>query len=329
MAVFLQVKRWTIMVPQWIFTLAALPVLYMSANIFLRRSYPVHNPSSGGIVLVTGASSGIGLHAAETLAAQGYLVFAGVRNDEDSDRINNFKLRTMQPILLDVTKREDNERAIEYIQAECEKRGVPFVALVNNAGVATRGAVERVDLNEARRVFDINFWGAAELTQLALPLLRQSHGRVIFVSTVAAIVGSPLSGFYVASKRALEGLADVLRREVAGYDVAVSIVQPGAVHSRILGKTIDSGWVNDAVGKEVYPQYYNEEKIMINKERFERTASTPASTSAAILDAITSPHPQSRYQTAKLGFLSTRFVAILCWLAPEHLIDLFISKVFG
>lgn len=283
------------MAPQSLLILALLPVLYFGANLLFRRAYPVHNPSAGGIILVTGASSGIGLHAAETLAAQGYLVFAGVRNDEDFSRVNNFKLRTMQPIILDDTKREDNVKAIERIQSECDKLGVPFVALVNNAGVAIRGAVERVDLNEARKVFDINFWGATELTQLALPLLRRSHGRVIFVSTVAAIVGSPLSSFYVASKRALEGLADVLRREVAGYDVSVSIVQPGAVHSRILGKTIDSGWINDDVGKEVYPQYYDEEKIKVNKERFERTASSPQTTSDAILHAVTSPHPETRY----------------------------------
>ena len=131
----------------------ALPVIVYVLQYLSQPTYPVHE--HGGI-LVTGASTGIGRHAALSLAGRGYTVYAGVRKQSDAASLNGEGLGDrLRPIILDVTKTEQIAAAVTEIQASPE----PFIALVNNAGVDGHDVVELMDLEAARWTFDVNFFG--------------------------------------------------------------------------------------------------------------------------------------------------------------------------
>jgi NAD(P)-dependent dehydrogenase (short-subunit alcohol dehydrogenase family) len=140
-------------------SLASFPLLVLvlryALHYGLRTEYKVHE--SGGI-LVTGASSGIGEHAAISLANKGYTVFAGCRKDSDVDRLNNLGIAKLKPIVMDVTKQETIDSGYDLITKELG--GEPFIALVNNAGIAKNYPVELMDIDrDARANFEVNYFG--------------------------------------------------------------------------------------------------------------------------------------------------------------------------
>ncbi len=188
---------------------AAAPYLLELAT---RKEYPI--PASNGGVVVTGASTGIGAHAAITLAQQGFLVFAGVRKEADGQNLLA-EAPTIVPLILDVTKKDTIDAALEQVQGTLATRGLPLVGLVNNAGVAGGTTpVEFLSLDAMRALFDVNLFGAIAVTQAFLPLLRQSKGRVINISSMAGVLSAPLMANYCASKHALEAFSDSLRVEL-------------------------------------------------------------------------------------------------------------------
>ena len=161
--------------------------------------------SAGKIILVTGASSGIGRATADFLHAQGHVVYGANR---DASRVS----APWTAITLDVTKDEDCARAVAEILARHGRIDV----LVNNAGLVWAGAVEDMSVEEARRQFDVNYFGALRLIRAVLPAMRgQGSGRIINVSSLAGRLGLPFQSHYSATKFALEGLTEALRPEVA------------------------------------------------------------------------------------------------------------------
>ena len=165
-------------------------------------------------VLVTGASRGIGRATAERLAADGWTVYAAVR---DESTVPTGCL----PVVLDLTA----------VDADALRAALPpdLDAVVNNAGIAVAGPVEGVRLEELRHQLEVNVVGQVAVTQAVLPLLRRSRGRVVFVSSLNGRISTPLMGPYSASKFALEAVADALRVEVRPWDIAVSVVEPGPI----------------------------------------------------------------------------------------------------
>jgi short-subunit dehydrogenase len=276
-----------------LFALASIAVVY-----FTRVEYPVH---SKGFVLITGASTGIGRHSAEHLAnTTEFTVLAGVRKESDAESISAMNIPNLQPLMIDVNSQESCIEAIASLVSMMKSSDLPFVALVNNAGMARRSSVEFHTIEDAKKLFEVNFFGVLRLTQLVLPLLRESKGRIVMISSVAGFASRGMSGMYSATKFALEGLSDALRREVAHQGISVSIVQPAYVKSAIFNSAVDNSehlWASEDDKKKIN-EVYGIFGYKTTREMAKRTydmASEPIVTSTVIKDAIVSPTPWTRY----------------------------------
>jgi NAD(P)-dependent dehydrogenase (short-subunit alcohol dehydrogenase family) len=177
------------------------------------------------VVLVTGASSGIGKAAALHLGGQGHRVFAGVRRLDAAPRGEG-----VEAVLLDVT---DDSSVAAAVALVLERAG-RIDGLVNNAGVLILGAVEETSVAQAHALFDVNVMGVLRMSQAVLPTMRrQGRGRIVNVSSVAGFLPTPYMGVYAASKHALEGLSESMDHEVRGFGVRVVLVEPGFTRTNI------------------------------------------------------------------------------------------------
>jgi NAD(P)-dependent dehydrogenase (short-subunit alcohol dehydrogenase family) len=198
-------------------------------------------------VVVTGVSTGIGWGAAKVLIQKGFRVFGSVRNQADADRLGQEFGPNFVPLIFDVT----DEKAVRKAAAQVEKalEGQTLAGLVNNAGVAVAGPLLELPIAEFRQQIEVNLTGVVIVTQAFAPLLAASPdrkgvpGRVVNISSVGGRNGNPFLGPYVASKFAIEGLSESLRRELLLLGVDVIIVAPGAVATAIWGKAKDDDLV--------------------------------------------------------------------------------------
>ncbi len=186
----------------------------------------------GKVVVITGASSGIGRACAEHFAHQGSMVVLAARSaDKLSDAVSGIKEQGGQCIAVaaDVSKEEDCER---LIQETVDTYGGVDI-LINNAGISMRSLFKDLELDVIRKVMDVNFWGTVYCTKFALPYLLESKGSVVGVSSIAGYVGLPARTGYSASKFAMQGFLDALRSENRGNGLHVLIACPGFTSSNI------------------------------------------------------------------------------------------------
>ena len=175
------------------------------------------------IILVTGASSGIGKATATRLLDDGHTVYGAARR---VDKMQDLVDRGGHSLALDVTDHDASRAAVSRVLEEQGRIDV----LVNNAGYAVYGPVESVSADDARRQFEVNLFGLAELTKAVLPSMRdQRSGIVINVSSIGGKIYSPLGAWYHATKHALEGWSDCLRLELKPFGIDVVIIEPGAI----------------------------------------------------------------------------------------------------
>lgn len=175
------------------------------------------------VILLTGASSGIGYQTAEILAKEGHVVYGAARRTEKMETLKQFGVK---PIYLDVTDEESIKSAIDTIIVN---EGCIDV-LINNAGYGSYGAIEDVEINEAKMQFEVNLFGLARLVQLVLPHMRkQKSGRIINISSMGGRLTSYFGGWYHATKYALEAFSDALRMEVADFGIDASLIEPGGI----------------------------------------------------------------------------------------------------
>lgn len=185
-----------------------------------------------GVALVTGASEGIGLCIADTLAAEGFTVY-GTSRSKRPDR-GPVRMR-----VLEVLDDASVEACIQGIEAEAG----PVDLLVNNAAFTLVSPSEELPMEEAMRLMNTNFFGAVRVTRAVLPSMRaRGRGRLIFISSLAGLMGLPGQSFYCASKHALEAYADALFNELAGFGVHVTLVEPGSHKTNILQDVHDPSW---------------------------------------------------------------------------------------
>lgn len=178
-------------------------------------------------VLVTGATSGIGLKIAQRLADNGYFVYAGARKQADMDRLN--KMKNFQAVRLDVTKQDDIDTAVKTIR----KGGRGLYAVVNNAGVAIGGPLTEVEESELHWLFDVNVYGVYRVTQAFAPMVIEEKGRIVNIGSISGILSGTFFGQYSMSKHAIEAYTDSLANELERFDVAVSVIEPGNYQSQI------------------------------------------------------------------------------------------------
>ena len=185
-------------------------------------------------VVITGASTGIGWASAKLLLERGFRVFGSVRKQADADRLKAEFGANFIPLLFDVTDEAAVLAAAREVRAALN--GETLTGLVNNAGIAVAGPVLELAADEFRRQMEVNVIGPIIATQAFGPLLGSDaslKGRIVMISSVAGRNGNPMSAAYSASKHAIEGLSESLRREMMLFGIDVIIVAPGAVKTPI------------------------------------------------------------------------------------------------
>lgn len=243
-------------------------------------------------VLVTGASTGIGLAITQYLASRGMHVFAGARKQEALESLA--KNSNVTPIPLDVTKAENIKQAKKII----EEKTAGLFALVNNAGIGNGGPLMDVSVEDLRAQFEVNLFGVHQITQAVFPLLLKAKGRIVMMSSDSGFFATPFFGPYCSSKFALEGYSDSLRREIIPYGVKVIIIEPGRITTPIwdkgekcLNKYADSLFAVEAqaIGKYAI--------------RKGKTAGlSPLEVAKTVYQVLTVPNPKLRYIVAENKF---------------------------
>jgi NAD(P)-dependent dehydrogenase (short-subunit alcohol dehydrogenase family) len=244
-------------------------------------------------VLVTGASTGIGRYTAERLAAAGYFVYAGARKAADIEELN--KIENVMAVRLDVTKQDEIDAAFELIS----KEGRGLWGVVNNAGVNVVAPLIEADISEMQFLFDVNVYGVFRVTKTFAPLIIESQGRIVNISSISGFLAGPTYGMYAASKHAVEAMTDALRREMQELGVVVAAVEPGNFASEI-GLTRCKRRLADS---DAEPYVYFEERrqqlLATCKERLEAgiedEGTPPDAVSATIEQALFEENPKDRY----------------------------------
>ena len=275
-------------------------------------------------VLVTGASSGIGLATAQLLAKEGYNVLAGIRCERGRCAVEAGAAPNLTPVWLDVTQPEHVDRLIPEIR-QLSPGGL--YALVNNAGIGPPSAVELTDLDEFRRVLEVNTIAPLRMIQAALPLLRQGRGRIVNISSMNGAISLPMVGAYSASKFALEALSDALRIELRPWKIPISQIRPGQIGTAIFDKArlaLEERAL--AIRPDVldgYSKMYRR-AAKIN-ERGAKSATPPAAVARVVLKALRARRPRLHYVVGAdaLGLQIARAVVPTRWL------DLFIAAIAG
>jgi len=186
--------------------------------------------SSQKAILVTGASSGIGRNIAETLATNGYFVYAGARKQADLDALN--EIPNIQSVRLDVTRQDEIDAAVKTVR----EGGKGLYGLVNNAGIAAVGPITEIDEDELAWILNVNLMGVYRVTKAFAPLIIESKGRISNISSDSGILSEMFWAPYQISKHALEAYTDDLALEMALFDVQVSAINPGDYRSEIGAK---------------------------------------------------------------------------------------------
>jgi NAD(P)-dependent dehydrogenase (short-subunit alcohol dehydrogenase family) len=243
-------------------------------------------------VLITGTSSGFGLHAAVEVARHGWRVFATMRNlgkraSLDAALAAAGVAKRVEVSRLDVTQPASIDEAVRAI---LQRAGGHLDAVVHNAGVAVGGAFEDVPDSEARRVMETNFWGVLALTRTLLPAFRaQRSGRIVIVSSNSAYAGEPANAIYVASKWAIEGWAESLAYEVTPFGIGVVLVEPGSYKTAIWGNSprmLPEGSAYRAAMQQLEKAI--DEKVLAN-------ARDPREVAQVIARALDAQQPRFRY----------------------------------
>lgn len=243
-------------------------------------------------ILITGCSSGIGLVVAQGLAAKGWRVFATARKAEDVSRLQQLGLEALP---LDV----DDSASIHDAVAEVLRRtGGTLDALFNNAGYGQPGAAEDVPRHAMRAQFETNLFGAWELMNAVLPVMRrQGHGRVLFNSSVLGFAAMKYRGAYNASKYAMEGLCDTLRLELAGSGIHVSLIEPGPIESRFRPNALAKFLANIDIAHSAHRASYEKQLLRLKKEGHAAPFTLPATAVLAKVErALLAARPAARYR---------------------------------
>lgn len=241
------------------------------------------------VVLITGASTGIGKAIAIEMRGRGWRVFATVRRYADLVSLTKLGRGLIEPLMMDVTDEAQVQKAMETIR----ERAGRLDALVNNAGIAVPGALELLAADELRHQLEVNVIGLHRVTRAALPMLRTQRGRIVNISSVAGEEVFPFHGAYAASKHAVEALSDALRMELHGI-VKVIIIQPGAVRTPIWQKAIYATIPSN--------QDYPSEEVERLKNLFweiGQDGAEPKAVAQAVGNALELPWPLARWVVTK------------------------------
>ncbi len=272
-------------------------------------------------VVITGVSTGIGLSAAEILCESGYKVFGSVRKIEDAKYLSS-KYSNFKPLIFDVRDESAIQDSVDYVKSELSNED-KLVGLVNNSGIALGGPFKYLNTDIFRKQLEVNVLGVVSVTLKFLDLLgaykgSKHQGKIIMISSVSGHRAYPYMAPYSASKFALEGMSDSLRRELMMYGVDVVLIEPGPVQSEIWNKAPKKE-DNPFIGTDY------EESLKTFYEQVIEKAKDPLPASVignAIKDIIENPTPKTRYVYTKDKFKEFTIPGIL----PDRTLDRLMAK---
>jgi len=279
-------------------------------------------------ILVTGASSGIGRDAALALLAEGFRVFAGVRDEGAAARLRaaapEGAAARLETVMLDVTDAAQVRALAHRLEHELGADGL--WGLFNNAGISVNGPVEHLGLDGLRRQLEVNVVGQVAVTQAMIPLLRRARGRVVTTGSVAGFIALPGLAPYAMSKHAMEAFSDSLRRELKPWGIGVSLLEPGAIATDIWQKgqrdadEVERGWPPQVI------EHYAPLIAALRKAAAvsERRASPTGVVTRAVVHAFTAARPRTRYRMGR-DSLVQKVISRL----PDRWADAVLLKALG
>jgi NAD(P)-dependent dehydrogenase (short-subunit alcohol dehydrogenase family) len=265
----------------------------MTLSTELEMFMPASNPSDRReLIVVTGASTGMGAATARELARRGFHVLAGVRREIDADALRG---EGIEPHILDITVESDVAAIADRVAAD--PLGRPLRALINNAGIAVNAPVEALPIAEWRRQFEVNLFGHVAMIQALMPSLLRSSGTVVNISSVGGKVALPTYPAYAGTKFALEALSDSMRREVNDLGVKVVVVEPGAVKTEMAQRGVATAdRLKAGMTADQLERYGGLIDAMSSLARSFDTDGVPAERAAKVIaNAATAPRPRTRY----------------------------------
>ena len=260
--------------------------------------------------LVTGVSSGIGRAIVGLLSRSGFRVFGTTREIAESERTPE----EVELVRVDV---RDEESVRSCVRTVLDRAG-RIDALVNNAGYTLISSLEETSIEEAKQLFETNFFGVLRMTQAVLPFMRgQRSGRIVNIGSVVGIVPAPYQGIYCASKHALEGYSESLDHEVRQFGIRVSIIEPSFTRTNIAQNSQVA-----ASPLEAYADGRN--RVVEATQQNIAKGGTPLGVAEVVLEALTSQSPRSRYPVGR----EAKFVSRLRKFGPSKLFDWGLRRQF-
>jgi NAD(P)-dependent dehydrogenase (short-subunit alcohol dehydrogenase family) len=243
------------------------------------------------LIVVTGASTGIGAATSKELARRGFHVLAGVRREVDAEALRS--VDGIEPCILDITSDAD----VAAIADRVDRDRRPLRALVNNAGIAVNAPLEVLPIAQWRRQFDVNLFGHIAMTQALFPALLNSSGTVVNISSIGGKVALPTYGAYAGSKFAMEAVSDALRRETSGTGINVVVIEPGAVKTEIAERGIATSEQLTAAMTTPQRARYSTllSAVTAQARSFDATGVPAESAAVVIAKAATAARPRTRY----------------------------------
>lgn len=262
------------------------------------------------VILITGASSGIGKITAEYLASNGYVVYGTSRKPKEQGL--NFKL-----LALDVR----NKKSIDLAVAEVIKNEGRIDVLINNAGMGITGPIEDTPTDEMRQVFETNFFGAIEVMKSVLPIMRdQKEGLIINVTSIAGYMGLPFRGIYSATKGALEIVSEAVSMEVQNFGIKVCNVAPGDFATNIASGRYHTPVYDESAYKDMY------QKNLDLMDSHVDEGNDPVDMAKAIKNIIRDSNPKVHY---KVGAMMQKFSIVLKRILPDRMYEKLLMNHYG
>ena len=276
-------------------------------------------------VVITGASSGIGYASVSRMIESGWQVFATVRKAGDGDRLRSEFGSRVVPLIMDVRDRQSIVATAKHVSLELQTMGLD--GLVNVAGIGMTRPVEYVTENDLAEIFDINVFGQLAVTRAFLPLLRRARGRIVNITSVGAHIAVPFISLINASKSAFGIFSDALRLELHPFGIHVSAIEPGAIRTPAVEKTlgnIKAVTANMPVdGAALYGPMLK--KFGERAYAREMNGSVPDVVAKAVHHALTARRPRTRYVVGKHAKVLTTLPKVL----PERVLDALLLRIAG
>ena len=257
------------------------------------------------VIVITGASSGIGLATAKLFAMKGYKVYGIARNEYKSSLFDSY--------ICDVTDKDKMSKVLADIY---QKEGRIDI-LINNAGMGISGAIEYLTEQDYEKIFSVNVKGLILTSSLALPYLRESKGKIINTSSVASVVPIPFQACYSATKSAIESFSFALANEVKSQGIKISCVRPGDTKTGFTQNRVKTEVENDVYGKKIT----NSVKKM---EKDEMRGKSPLTVAKVMLKVAKRKNPPL---VCTVGF-GYKLVSLLAKLLPQKFVNFIVNKIY-